>query len=147
MSESNVVPFARPDGAPKIITPPEDNSLPHLRVIHEIARVAHEAVCGVRLGFGEGESVPWSDTSPEEKSMASHMVVTIMRRPHLDSEQLHQDYCNDMVAKGWQYGPEHDAAAKLSPLLVPFGQLPVEQRVEDQVFRQVVMALYYGKEE
>lgn len=150
MSESNVVSFLEEARAkaqePKVIAPREDASLPHLRVIHEIGRVAHEAMCGVRMGFGRGDCPPWSDTSPAERSQAAHMVVTIMRRPNLDSAALHQDYVNDMIAKGWSLG-ELDVEAKRSPLLVPFDQLPVEQQVEDQVFRAVVMALYYGKEE
>jgi hypothetical protein len=145
MSESNVVPFLPKQQDPEIIVPSDEGQLPHLRVIHEIARVAHEAVCGVRAGFGQGDCPPWSDATPQERSMASHMVVTIMRRPHLASDQLHQDYINDMIAKGWTLG-EMDVEAKRSPLLVPFDQLPVEQQVEDQVFRAVVLALYYGKE-
>lgn len=77
---------------------------------------------------------------------AAQMVITLVRRPHWTADQFHSDYCNDMKSQGWSFGEEYDAERKLTPMLVDYDQLPIEQRMEDQVFRAVVFALYFKED-
>jgi hypothetical protein len=45
------------------------------------------------------------------------------------------------LAEGWKLGPVKNPEAKEHPCLVPFDDLPVEQKVKDYLFRGVVRAL------
>ena len=45
------------------------------------------------------------------------------------------------VADGWVYGAEKNAELKTHPCLVPYGDLPVEQRVKDELFTAIVKAV------
>ena len=51
----------------------------------------------------------------------------------------------DKVAEGWTYGPEKRPDVKQHHCLIPFGQLPREQRAKDYLFRAVVLALAHGE--
>ena len=53
----------------------------------------------------------------------------------------HEAWMRDKVADGWVYGPVKDADAKTHPCMVPYDQLPPEQRVKDHVFKAIVNAL------
>ncbi|MFD0468599.1 RyR domain-containing protein [Nonomuraea thailandensis] len=54
---------------------------------------------------------------------------------------MHEAWCEHKRAEGWTYGPDKDPDAKTHPCLVPYDQLPVEQRVKDAVFHAIVGAL------
>jgi hypothetical protein len=56
-------------------------------------------------------------------------------------EQLHDAWCDFQRANGWVYGETKDAVAKTHPCLVPYDQLPAEQRNKDQFFLAVVGSL------
>lgn len=45
---------------------------------------------------------------------------------------------------GWVYGPEKDAEKKVHPCMVPYDQLPKEQRMKDVLFGAVVRAMVCG---
>lgn len=56
-------------------------------------------------------------------------------------EDLHQSWCDFKAADGWVYGEVKDAEAKTHPCLVPYEELPEEQRIKDDLFKAVVGAL------
>lgn len=56
-------------------------------------------------------------------------------------EQLHDGWCAFQQANGWQYGTVKDATAKTHPCLVPYDQLPIEQRNKDLFFQATVVSL------
>lgn len=56
-------------------------------------------------------------------------------------EQLHDAWCEFQRANGWVYGETKDAVEKTHPCLVPYEQLPLEQRNKDQFFLAVVESL------
>jgi RyR domain len=45
------------------------------------------------------------------------------------------------LADGWIYGVEKDAESKTHPCLLPYAELPVEQRRKDALFRAIVQSL------
>jgi hypothetical protein len=47
---------------------------------------------------------------------------------------MHENWTKDKVADGWVYGEVKDAAAKTHPCLVPYDQLPANQRFKDSLF-------------
>lgn len=120
----------------------KQEELPHFKLMQEIARVAHEGVCGLRQANGFGDCPPWEETTSEERQHAMQSVIAVIRQKSFDSEAIHARYVEEMKANGWTLGEKLDPVAKTSPLLVPFAELPLEQRQEDMVFRAIVLALY-----
>ena len=44
-------------------------------------------------------------------------------------------------ADGWKYGEVKDADKKEHPCMIPYEELPVEQRAKDYIFKQIVNSL------
>lgn len=59
------------------------------------------------------------------------------------SQQMHEDWCAELVAAGWRPGPETDYEGKAHPGLVPWDVLGLEHRFRLDVVQMtaVVMAL------
>ena len=48
------------------------------------------------------------------------------------AKNVHETWAATRIAQGWTYGPERDDAAKKHPCLVPYEQLPEEEKVYDR---------------
>lgn len=149
MKNDNVVPIRPPrpetpdlDDGRDCGSAHEDASLPHLQIVHEIARVAHEAVRGYREAIGDPSVAPWQYAEPSEKALAAQIVVTLIRARWKEPQKLHEEFVEDMKLQGWVHGEVTDPAKKTHAMLVPFDQLPEQQRIEDSLFRAVTLALY-----
>lgn len=57
------------------------------------------------------------------------------------AENVHDEWASQRLAQGWTWGPHRDDAAKRHPGLVPYAELPEEEKEVDRV---VVMATLKG---
>lgn len=48
------------------------------------------------------------------------------------AENVHDVWAKTRIEQGWTYGPERDDANKKHPCLVPYDQLPEEEKVYDR---------------
>ena len=108
----------------------------------QIARVCHEANRGYQAAVpsvGIPVAAPW-DEFPMDQQHGVIAGVALARggaRPY----ELHEAWTAQKVADGWVYGDVKDADAKTHPCIVPYAELPPEQRVKDALFVAVVQAL------
>lgn len=108
--------------------------------IGDISRVCHDANRAWQIASGDpAVSPPW-DEAPEWQR-ASAVDGVRQAQNGATSEQLHQSWCDFKTEDGWVYGPAKDEAAKTHPCLVPYSELPVEQRRKDDLFAAIVAAL------
>lgn len=108
--------------------------------IGAIARVCHDANRAWQIATDDPAVSPLWDDAPEWQRASAIQGV----RKSLDgatAEQLHQDWCSFKTDDGWVYGPVKDETAKTHPCLVPYGELPDEQRRKDALFAAIVAAL------
>jgi hypothetical protein len=106
----------------------------------DIARVCHEANRALQIIHADPAPSPAWDDAPEWQRNSAIDGV----REALDGatpEQLHDAWCEQKLYEGWCYGDVKDPEAKTHPCLVPYGQLPAEQRVKDVLFQSIVRAL------
>ncbi|WP_374215312.1 RyR domain-containing protein [Streptomyces sp. NEAU-Y11] len=105
-----------------------------MRFTHEqVARVIHEANRAVQQIVGDpAPSSEWATSSWRERQATTQGVYRALegRTP----QQLHQDWCDHKVAHGWRFGPVKSEQARTHPCLVPYEDLPMEQRIKDEIF-------------
>lgn len=49
------------------------------------------------------------------------------------AENVHENWAANRIAQGWTYGEARDDSKKTTPCLVPYGQLPEEEKEYDRV--------------
>ena len=107
----------------------------------EIARVAHEVNRAYCQAIGDDSQPPWGAAPAWQQDAAQDNVAFHLRHPDAGPEASHQSWMAKKLADGWQLGPVKRPDLKQHPALLPFEQLPAEERVKDHLFRAVVQAL------
>lgn len=108
--------------------------------IERIAELCHEVNRAYCIAIGDDSQVPWNDAPDNIKASAVDGVKAHLKEP-LTPEESHQRWCDFKVADGWVYGLVKDVVAKTHPCLVPYSELPSEQRVKDYLFAAVVRTI------
>lgn len=64
----------------------------------------------------------------------SHVELSdeLMELAELMAENVHEVWAQTRLAQGWTYGPERNDAEKKHPRIVPYNQLPEEEKVFDR---------------
>jgi hypothetical protein len=108
--------------------------------VEDIARVVHQANAALQAVTGDPHpSQPWDAETAEVRESAIEGVRKALqgRTPR----ELHDDWCAFKRERGWTYGPVKDPLAKTHPCLVPYDQLPPEQRLKDRLFLAITAVL------
>lgn len=106
----------------------------------DIARVCHEANrAWQHVTADEAPSPPWDQAPAWQRESAVEGVRQALAGA--SPEDLHEAWCEHKFAEGWRYGETKDLAAMTHPCLVPYDELPEEQRRKDALFAAVVAAL------
>jgi RyR domain len=104
--------------------------------VEVIARACYEANAVYAESIGE-ETLPWQVV----KDSVVNGVETLIADPSLTPAEMHDNWAKFKVEDGWTYGEEKDTEKKTHPQLVPYEDLPEEQRVKDYLFQGIVRAL------
>ncbi|MFE3409457.1 RyR domain-containing protein [Streptomyces mirabilis] len=106
----------------------------------DIARVVHEANRAFQIVTGDPVPSPlWDDAPDWQRESAVAGVASALKGA--SPEGLHEEWCDYKRDGGWVYGAEKSADAKTHPCLVPYAELPEDQRRKDALFHAVVHAL------
>jgi len=107
-------------------------------IIEACARAAHEANRAYCLALGDTSQPPWEQAPDWQRESALAGVVEALAGN--TPEQSHEGWTRRKLAEGWTYGPVKDPEVKRHPCLVPYADLPPEQRAKDTLFLAVVRA-------
>lgn len=105
-----------------------------------IAEVCHEANRVLQRQLGEVPNPMWSDC-PEELQKSAVLGVKTCVEQDATPEELHEAWTVERRRNGWVYGEIKDPVAKTHPCLVPYAELPPQQRLKDHLFAAIVNAL------
>lgn len=110
-------------------------------VILSIARVAHDVNHAYCQAIGDTGSTSWEDAPNWQRDSVCRGVEMHLRDPAVTPEQSHQSWMDQKLREGWAFGEVKDGNAKTHPCLLPYDQLPHEQRLKDHIFRGIVHAI------
>ena len=104
-----------------------------------IARVCHEANRAWCFSHGDLSQPPWDEAPAWQRESAALGVRGAIAGN--TPEQSHESWTAHKIETGWLWGPEKDPEKKTHPCLVPYDELPPEQKAKDALFVAIVRAL------
>lgn len=108
----------------------------------EIANVCHQVNKAFCLGIGDNSQPEWELAPDWQRNSAINGV-----KAHIESgltmlpQDSHESWMKQKESEGWVYGETKDVARKTHPCMIPYDQLPNEQKIKDLLFREVVHTL------
>ena len=109
---------------------------------HEhIAEICHEANRVLCEQNGDNSQTRWEEAEDWQQESAVKGVAFALEHPDAPASAQHDAWLEDKRTAGWVYGEVKDADAKTHPCIVPYDDLPPEQRAKDHVFKAVVNGL------
>ena len=111
------------------------------RRIALIAKVCHEANRAYCIAIGDTAATPWDIAPESQRQSCIAGVKAKLANPHMTPKEQHDAWLIHKVREGWTYGPEKSEAEKKHPCLVPYADLPEQQRTKDYLFGAIVNAM------
>lgn len=112
-----------------------------MKYIEDIAKVCHEANRAYCETLGDFSQVTWEHAPKWQRESAIDGVQKKIANPDMTPEMQHEAWMDRKKAEGWKYGPVKSENVKEHPCMVPYCELPGEQRVKDYLFGAIVSAL------
>lgn len=109
--------------------------------VEAAARAAHEANKIWCEAHGDRSQSSWSNAPEWQRESARAGVLQILKDPDTTPEQSHENWMVLKLDEGWSYGTVKDALEKTHPCLVPYADLPEEQKMKDKIFGAIVRAV------
>lgn len=103
-----------------------------------IAAACHEANRVHCELFGDTSQPIWAEAPEWQRNSAIAGVELHLANPTLPDSASHDAWSEHKYADGWVYGPIKDADAKTHPCLVPYADLPVQDKLKDALFKAIV---------
>jgi hypothetical protein len=108
--------------------------------IPQVASICHETNKAYCESIGDHSQYHWQDAPQWQRQSTTNSVTQVLY--DLDSpETLHNEWMEEKLATGWKYGSIKDSAAKEHPCLVPYEDLPLEQKAKDYLFKAIIDTL------
>ena len=106
--------------------------------VHEIARLCHEVNRAYCASIGDCSQPAWDDAPEWQKRSAVGGVRFTLGNFDATPADSHANWLAEKERTGWKYGPVKDPERKEHPCMVPYEDLPIEQRTKDYLFQAVV---------
>ena len=106
----------------------------------QIARVCHETNKAFCETIGDNTQKPWDEAEQWQRDSAIKGVQFALDNPNAPASAQHDAWLTDKIEAGWKYGPVKDPVKKEHPCMVPYDELPEDQRIKDHLFKGVVHA-------
>lgn len=108
--------------------------------IEDIAKVCHQTNKAFCEAFNDYSQTHW-DSAPEWQKESAINGVTFHLNGVFGPEASHNNWMIEKQRDGWKYGDVKDHELKTHPCMIPFEELPLEQKAKDFLFRSVVHSL------
>ncbi len=109
------------------------------KTIETAARACHEANWAICEFHGDTSQPKWDDAPEWQRESAINGVANAVTGA--GPEASHENWIEEKVNDGWTHGVVKDPEKKTHPCLVPYADLPPEQRIKDHVFIAIAVAV------
>lgn len=109
------------------------------KMIEACAAASHEANRIYCATLGDLSQLHWEDAPAWQQDSAKRGVEKALGGA--TPGELHESWCAVKRADGWVHGSVKDPDLKTHPCLVPYGELPAEQREKDGIYQKTVLAM------
>lgn len=100
------------------------------RVCHAVTKALNDSRGEVTLDFGL------------IRTGLIHAIQDALDDPSIDGRTMHQSWMEDKLARGWVHGDDKDPVRKTHPCILPYDELPPEQRVKDDLILAVAREMF-----
>jgi hypothetical protein len=107
--------------------------------IEACARAAHEANRAYCIAVGEALPPHWEDAPDWMRQSTRNGVAGAFAGN--TPEESHASWLAEKIATGWKYGPVKDPEKREHPCVLPYAELPLDQRAKDHLYLAVVRAM------
>lgn len=104
--------------------------------IKELAKLCHQVNRAYCKSIGDYSQPKWADAPDWQKDSATEGVIHHLGRD-LSPEESHEGWMANKQIGGWVYGEIKDPDKKTHPCMVPYNELPIEQRTKDYLFKSI----------
>lgn len=109
--------------------------------VENVAAVAHAANRAFCVELYDTSQPVWEYAPDWQRTSAINGVKFHLANPNAKPSHSHEEWLKEKEATGWKFGPVKDADKKEHPCMVPYDQLPEDQKAKDALFIGVVHAL------
>jgi len=109
------------------------------KLIEMCAAAAHEMNRIYCASMGDMSQEHWEKAPEWQKASARNGVTGVFAGN--TPEQSHESWMRQKVAGGWKFGSVKDPDKKEHPCMVPYAELPPEQKAKDELFGNVVRSM------
>ena len=109
-------------------------------LITAIAIACHNANKNYCESIGDDSQLSWSSTPENIRNSAIDGATKWMSGEVTSPEQSHESWLAFKRLDGWIYGDIKNTGNKTHPCMVPYGDLPEEQKKKDALFMNTVHA-------
>lgn len=106
-----------------------------------IAEFVHETLSVWARQRGMPDYPNWADAEDWMRASTIESVEHVLNNPRAAPGAQHVQWMEQKQRDGWTFGDKKDAEAKTHPMLVPFSELPEDERAKDAIIIAVVQAL------
>ena len=106
----------------------------------DIAKICHEANKAYCEGIGDNSQKNWNNAPDWQKKSAEDGVRFNLENPDAPASAVHDSWLDSKRKDGWVYGKYKDAQKKTHPCILPYEELPDNQKRKDKLFKCIVNA-------
>jgi hypothetical protein len=110
--------------------------------LQHCAAICYEANRMLSQQLGEELPPPWAEAGDYMQSSMVDGVKAIHDGIVKSPEESHATWMKRRIDDGWIYGEKKDDFLKVNPYLVPFSQLPEEQKIKSRMFFNIVTQFF-----
>lgn len=113
---------------------------------NQIAQILYDAN-GAMCRINNEDWKPWNELTEEQQKGYEKAVLMKLSNPEMTPKEQHEAWMKQRTEQGWVFGEVKDVEKKTSPCLIPYEELPANQRIKDDLFQAIVLAMskYVGE--
>lgn len=106
-------------------------------IIEFLAEVLHNTNRAFCISIGDNSQPLW-ENAPQWQKDSVYSGINFHLNNDVTPEMSHENWMADKLKDGWKYGPVKNPEIKEHPCMVPYNELPTEQRTKDYLFKSII---------